>query len=45
MKEAVLSVTQRKFLLDFFGGAEQYKKDTGKWLKEIDLEEIKVYEV
>jgi len=27
--------------LDFFGGPEQYKKDTIKWLKEMDLEEIK----
>lgn len=35
------SVTQRKFLLDFFDGPEQYKKDTQKWLKEMDLEEIK----
>ncbi len=35
------SVTQREFLLDFFGGSEQYKKDTVKWLKEMDLEEIK----
>jgi len=35
------SVTQREFLLDFFGGPEQYKKDTIKWLKEMDLEEIK----
>jgi putative transposase len=35
------SVTQREFLLDFFGGLEQYKKDTLKWLKEMDLEEIK----
>jgi putative transposase len=35
------SVTQRDFLLEFFEGPEQYKKDTIKWLKEIDLEEIK----
>ncbi|NCO15565.1 MAG: hypothetical protein GW899_02350, partial [Parcubacteria group bacterium] len=37
------SVTQREFLLEFFEGPEQYKKDTLKWLKEIDLgeEEIK----
>jgi putative transposase len=35
------SVTQREFLLRFFGGAEQYKKDTLEWLKEMDLEEIK----
>jgi putative transposase len=35
------SVTQRKFLNEFFGGPKQYKKDITKWLKEIDLEEIK----
>ncbi|KKU94152.1 MAG: hypothetical protein UY26_C0003G0303 [Candidatus Jorgensenbacteria bacterium GW2011_GWA1_48_13] len=35
------SVTQREFLTEFFGGPEQYKKDTIKWLKEMDLEEIK----
>jgi len=37
------SVTQREFLNEFFEGPEQYKKDTLKWLKEIDLgnEEIK----
>jgi len=35
------SVTQRDFLLKFFNGAIQYKKDTFKWLKNIDLEEIK----
>ncbi|TRZ64710.1 MAG: hypothetical protein D4Q79_00970 [Spirochaetia bacterium] len=34
------SVTQREFLDDFFDGPEQYKKDTLKWLKEINLEEI-----
>lgn len=35
------SVTQRDFLLEFFGGPEEYKKDMIKWLKEMDLEEIK----
>ena len=35
------SVTQREFLLEFFGGPEQYKKDTREWLKEMDLEGIK----
>ena len=35
------SVTQREFLNEFFGGPEQYKKDILKWLKEMDLEEIK----
>ncbi len=31
------SVTQREFLTEFLGGSEQYKKDTMKWLKELDL--------
>ncbi|MBU2263515.1 transposase [Patescibacteria group bacterium] len=35
------SVSQREFLLEFFGGPEQYKKDTIEWLKEMDLEKIK----
>ena len=35
------SVTQREFLTKFFGGSEEYKKDTIKWLREIDLEAIK----
>ncbi|MEK7626772.1 MAG: hypothetical protein AAB399_01215, partial [Patescibacteria group bacterium] len=35
------SVTQRKFLLDFFDGHKQYKKDTIKWLKEMNLGKIK----
>ncbi len=35
------SVSQREFLLEFFGGPEQYKKDTLGWLKEMDLEKIK----
>lgn len=35
------SVTQREFLSEFFEGPEEYKKDTLKWLKEMDLEEIK----
>ncbi len=34
------SVTQREFLNEFLDGPEQYKKDTLRWLKEIDLEEI-----
>jgi len=34
------SVTQREFLLDFFNGTEQYKKDTLNWLKEFNLGEI-----
>lgn len=35
------SVTQREFLSEFFNGPEEYKKDTIKWLKEIDLEQVK----
>ncbi len=27
------SVTSRKFLLDFFGGVEEYKKSTYDWIK------------
>jgi len=32
-KKNFLSVTQREFLLDFFGGSEKYKKETMEWLK------------
>jgi len=35
------SVTQREFLLKFFEGPAQYKKDVANWLKNIDTEEIK----
>jgi len=35
------SVTQREFLSEFFDSPEDYKKDTIKWLKEMDLEQIK----
>lgn len=35
------SVTQREFLMEFLGGSEQYKRDTLKWLKEINLADIK----
>lgn len=31
------SITNRKFLLDFFGGEEKYKKETLEWLKEMDF--------
>lgn len=30
------SVTQREFLMKFFGGPAQYRKDTVKWLKELE---------
>jgi len=35
------SVTSRKFLLEFFDGQEEYKKQMENWLKEMNLEEIK----
>ena len=35
------SVTQRDFLLGFFDGPEQYKKDVLRWLKEIEIDQIK----
>jgi len=33
------SVTQRDFLLEFFGGHEQYKRDITEWLKDLSLED------
>lgn len=35
------SVTQRGLLLEFFEGPEQYRKDTLKWLEEMNFAEIK----
>jgi putative transposase len=35
------SVTQREFLSEFFEGPENYKKETIKWLKEMDLSGVK----
>ena len=35
------SVTSREFLLEFFKGSENYKKEIFKWLKERNLEKIK----
>lgn len=34
------SVTSREFLSKFFGGPQQYRKDTTKWLKDIDFSGI-----
>ena len=34
------SVTQRDFLLEFFGGHEQYKHGITEWLKELSLEDL-----
>ncbi len=34
------SVTQREFLTEFLGGPERYKKDTVKWLKEMNIEKV-----
>ena len=35
------SVTQREFLLEFFGGTDGYQKEIKTWLKELDLKAIK----
>lgn len=35
------SVTQKKFLNEFFEGPEKYKKDALNWLKEMEMEVIK----
>lgn len=40
-KKNFSSVTSREFLLRFFHGPKNYKKETIKWLKEIDLEGVK----
>jgi putative transposase len=34
------SVTQRKFLLDFFSGPAEYKKSTLEWIEEMNLESM-----
>jgi len=34
------SVTQREFLLDFFGGSAGYKKSMKQWLKNISIESV-----
>jgi putative transposase len=35
------SITNREFLLDVFGGQEEYKVDIRKWLKEMETEEMR----
>jgi len=35
------SVTQRDFLLEFFGGEENYQKEIRRWLKEFDVESMR----
>lgn len=35
------SVTQREFLLEFFGGTKGYKRSIESWLREIDLSSMK----
>lgn len=35
------SITQREFLLDFFGGHEGYGSSIKRWLKQLDLSDIK----
>lgn len=39
-KQNFPSVTQRDFLLDFFGGSENYRESIEKWLREMDLSDI-----
>ncbi len=39
-KKNFSSVTQKEFLLEFFGGSNQYKKGILKWLKEMGLKEV-----
>jgi len=43
-QKSIINLRTSQVSLDWkitFGGSEQYKKDTLKWLKQIDLEEIK----
>lgn len=40
-KQNFPSVTQRDFLLEFFGGPDQHRKDMISWLKEMDLNRFK----
>ena len=35
------SLTSREFLLQFFDGSKEYQKSVERWLKSIDLENIK----
>lgn len=39
-KENFPSVTQRRLLLDFFGGPQNYKKSFNKWVKDTSLEKM-----
>ena len=39
------SVTQREFLLDFWGGEAKYKKETIKWLKEKQANSDKIKDI
>jgi len=39
------SVTQREFLLDFYGGSEKYKKETKDWLKNIPAKSTEIKEI
>ncbi len=34
------SITQREFLIKFFGGTGEYKKGIKQWLRELDLNEV-----
>lgn len=35
------SVTQREFLLEYFGGPEKYKQSISEWLKNLDIENFR----
>jgi putative transposase len=37
------SVTQREFLLEFFGGPEKYKKSILEWLRSLDIDDFKEF--
>jgi len=39
------SVTQREFLLDFYGGSKKYKKETKDWLKNIPAKSTEIKEI
>ena len=39
------SVTQRKFLLDFFDGPKSYKKNIFGWLKDFDIEVVGIVKI
>ena len=40
-KKNFQSVTQREFLLNYFGGTTEYGKNIKEWIKHLNLEDIK----